>query len=85
MKSTNYPFYSLFRGIGVLDAYHSHPACQIGQSVALVHRLPGNPLHWPECRYCRLHHTPLKRQPALDYLTRFPKLNREVAPPDTGA
>lgn len=50
-----YPFYSRTRGIGVVDAYHSHPACQIARSIAPNLRRAGNPLGWPECTCCQLH------------------------------
>lgn len=53
---TGYPFYSLNRGIGVDDVYHSHPACQIAQSIPVTLRLAGNPLAWPECVCCAVHH-----------------------------
>lgn len=50
-----YPFYSRIRGIGVVDVYHSHPACQIARSIAPGFRRPGNPLGWPECMCCQSH------------------------------
>ena len=48
-------FYSLVRGLGVVDAYHTHPACQIADSIPLTARRAGAPLGWPECRFCQVH------------------------------
>lgn len=63
----SYPFYSPSLGIGVVPAYHTHPACQIARSIPLNERQPGRPAGWPECIFCALHHTPFHatRLPAL--------------------
>ena len=58
---SDYPFYSPNRGIGVVDVYHSHPACQVAQSIAPEFRFGGNPHHWPECACCALHQAPRVR------------------------
>ncbi len=62
-----YPFHSHQRGLGVVDAYHSHPACQIAQSIEARDRLSGQGPGWPECRYCAMHQDtrPLTRSLAL--------------------
>jgi hypothetical protein len=52
------PFYSYKRGIAVENVYHSHPTCQIAESIPLENRLLGKgPADdWPECRFCLMHH-----------------------------
>ncbi len=60
-----YPFYSYQRGIGVVEAYHSHPACQIAQTIEARDRLSGQGPGWPECRFCVMHARPLTRARAL--------------------
>lgn len=68
----SYPFYSRVRGTGVVDAYHSHPACPIAQSIAPCYRFAGNPHQWPECTFCLLLRTPLP--PAARASLRAPAL-----------
>lgn len=51
-----YPFYSHVLGIGVVEAYHSHPECLIAQSIAKRYRLPGTGPGWPHCRFCLMHY-----------------------------
>lgn len=59
-----YPFPSWVRGVGVADVYHSHPACQIGQSIAATYRFLGNPYHWPECPSASGTNRPSAKPPA---------------------
>jgi hypothetical protein len=47
-----YPFHSYQLGVGVVAAYHAHPACQIAQSIEARDRLSGQGPSWPACRYC---------------------------------
>lgn len=51
----DYPFYSRVRGIGAVDAYHTHPACQIAKSIESGYRLSGVPYGWMECTCCVAH------------------------------
>jgi hypothetical protein len=50
-----YPFHSYQQGIGVVATYHSHPACQIAQTIEARDRLSGQGPGWPACRYCLMH------------------------------
>jgi hypothetical protein len=49
-------FHSYVLGIGVIDAYHSHPECQIAQTIAESDRLPGKGHNRPHCRFCLMHY-----------------------------
>jgi hypothetical protein len=50
-----FPFYSTIRGIGAVDVYHTHPACQIARSITLADRIVGIGSRRPECALCVIH------------------------------
>lgn len=50
-----YPFYAVVRGIGAVDAYHTHSACQIAQSIEACYRSSNIPEGCPVCTCCLTH------------------------------
>lgn len=59
------PFYSSMRGIALVEAWHDHSDCPIGQSIALSDRNTTKDANCARCSYCAmLDHKPPRKNTA---------------------